>query len=186
MPILDEPPIRRFTRAEYHAMANAGLFEQERVELVHGVVRRMSPMHSPHSYAVRRLNTLVVPQVAGRAEVLVQMPVAASDTSEPEPDFALVPPGDYLDDHPHTCLLVVEVAQSSLRYDRSVKGPLHAAMGVPEYWIVNLVDEVVEVHRALSEGAYCQVTVARRGEVLEVQALPSVTVPVAALLRPTA
>lgn len=184
MPLLDEPRIRRFTRAEYHAMADAGLFERERVELVYGLVRRMTAMHGPHSYAVRRLNILLVPQVAGRAEVLVQLPIAASDISEPEPDFALAPPGDYLDDHPKVCWLVVEVAQSSLRYDRRVKGPLYAEMGVPEYWIVNLVDEVVEVHRELAEGAYGHVTVARRNDVLEVQALPGVTVAVAALLRP--
>lgn len=176
--------LRRFTRDEYHRMGDAGLFEQERVELVRGVVFRVSAMRSPHSYCVRRLNDLISPQVRGRAAVFVQLPLAAGHHSEPEPDYALCPPGDYLDDHPHQAWLVVEVAESSLAFDRETKGSLYAEMGVPQYWSVNLVDGLIEVHTAPVDGGYSQVAIARRGDVLSMVALPDVQVAVSAVLPP--
>src|SRR5580704_11900392 len=91
------------------------------------------------STSVTRLNKLLVRALGDRAEVRVQAPFGASDVSEPEPDLAVVPPGSYLDEHPSRAHLLIEVADSSLQDDRRIKGPLYAAAGVPEYWIVDLV-----------------------------------------------
>jgi Uma2 family endonuclease len=84
----------------------------------------------------------------------VQSPLALSDDSEPEPDVAVVPAGDYRQSHPSQALLVVEVSDTSLDKDRGVKTALYATAGVPEFWLVNLPDRVVEVHRQPSAGRY--------------------------------
>jgi hypothetical protein len=99
--------IRRLTRAEYDRMIEMGLFEDERVELLHGVLVTMSPIGAPHASVVDRLNAILVLATHGRALVRVQNPFAASDDSEPEPDLALVPMGDYDDEHPQRALLVI-------------------------------------------------------------------------------
>lgn len=88
----------------------------------------------------------------------VQLPFAASDESEPEPDVAVVARGDYLDGHPRQAFLVVEVARTSADEDRRIKGALYASAGVPEYWLVNLAEHVVEVFREPAVGAYRQAT----------------------------
>jgi Uma2 family endonuclease len=93
--------------------------------------------------------------------VRVQAPFGASDVSEPEPDIAIVANGDYLDEHPRRAYLLIEVADSSLQDDRRIKGPLYAAAGVPEYWIVDLVAGAVEVHREPGSDGYA--SVARHG-----------------------
>ena len=184
MPDVDPAELRRFTRSEFHHMRQAGWFDQQRVELVHGLVRRMSPMGAEHSYSVRMLVRVLVPQVLDRAEVFVQLPMAASEDSQPEPDFALTPLGQYLDDHPEGAWLVVEVSESSLSYDRQVKGPLYASMGVPAYWIVNLVDRVIEVHAEPGAEGYAQVTLARGSDLLTIPDLPGVTVRAGDLMPP--
>jgi Uma2 family endonuclease len=100
----------------------------------------------------------------------------------PEPDLAVVPPGDHDRAHPECALLVVEVADSSLQHDRAAKGPLYAGMGVPEYWIVNLVDERVEVHTDIVRGTYSRVVPYRRGEQIGTAVLAGAPVEVATVL----
>jgi Uma2 family endonuclease len=175
--------VRPLERSWYDRLVDLGAFRDERVELLEGRIVMMSPQGRPHARAVRRLTMLLAPALAGRAEVLVQLPIAASDYSEPEPDVAVVPPGEYLDDHPRRALLVIEVAESSLEVDR-LKARVYAESNVDEYWIVNLPGRVVEVHREPRGGAYATVTHHREGEVLRPLEFPDVGVPVANLLPP--
>jgi Uma2 family endonuclease len=175
---------RPLRRAEYDRLVELGVFEGERVELLDGVLVTVSPQGSRHAAVVSRLTRMLVAAVGGRGVVRVQLPFAASDTSEPEPDVVIAPPAedDYVTGHPSSALLVIEVAESSLAYDRR-KAAKYAAAGVPEYWIVDLDANAVEVHSAPDEGAYGNTRVARPGEVLVPAELDGVEVDVGALLR---
>jgi Uma2 family endonuclease len=146
--------IRRISRAEYHRIAELGLFEDERVELLAGLLIEMSPQKSPHAGATAELGEKLTLALAGRAKVRQQLPLALSEDSEPEPDIAVVPMAVYYDEHPTSAYLLAEVADSSLRKDREIKGPLYAAAGIAEYWIVNLVDGVLEVYTDPSPSGY--------------------------------
>lgn len=174
--------VRPITRQDYARMGEAGIFEGERVELVLGIVRRRAVIGTAHAYVVGQLTAWLVPVLLDRADVRIHLPVAAGPDGEPEPDVAVCPPGLYLDDHPHEAWLVIEVAQSSLKLDRGDKAVTYAAMGVPEYWIVNLVDEVVEVHRAPGSEGYATVEPVGRSGMLTVPGFPEVTIPVSGLL----
>lgn len=179
----------RFTVADYYRMAEAGIFnEDSRVELIRGQIVDMPPIGAPHFAAVNRLNRLLVQAVGNRAIVSVQNPVRLDDGSEPEPDIALLKPraDEYAaaiagaDD----VLLIVEVADSSLRDDRTVKAPLYAEGGIPEYWIVNLVERVIEVHRQPNGAHYVQTRPVRAGDTLPILGLgDSVGIPAAEILR---
>ncbi len=146
--------LRPIKRAEYDRMVEAGLFVDERIELLDGFLVRMTPIGSPHSSAVDRLMHTFVVALDGGAHVRVQGPFAASDDSEPEPDVAVYPLGSYRREHPSQALLVIEVADSSLAIDRRVKAPLYARANVPEYWIVDVNDEAIEVYSDPREGRY--------------------------------
>lgn len=139
---------RRFTPEEYHRMAEIGLFDGERVELIEGEIVQMAPIGPAHGETVTVVAEMLWRLFGEGYRVRVQMPLSLGD-SEPQPDIAVVPgkPGDYRDAHPSTAVLVVEVAQSSLEYDRQVKGLLYARAGIPEYWLVNLEERCVEVYR---------------------------------------
>ena len=169
---------RPLTRDEYMKMASVGLFEHERVELVYGFVLRMAPIGPLHGSAVQRLTMVLVPRLVGRASVRVQLPFVASDRSLPEPDVAVVPEAPYRDAHPKDAFLVVEVADSSLDYDRTTKAKLYAESGVPEYWVVNLVDGLVEVHSEIVRGVYTKVVPAKRGDRISLLAFPDVSLAV--------
>jgi len=176
-----EPP-GPLTRAEYEALVRRGALDDARVELLYGRIVTMSPQGEPHSYCLTELSRELILAIGRRANVRVQMPLAAT-SSEPEPDVAVVPPGTYLDEHPTTAWLVIEVADSSLARDRS-KARLYAAAGVTEYWLVNLADEVFEVHASPTPEGYGRLTRHGRGETLRVPALPDVEVRVADVLPP--
>lgn len=160
-------------------MVALGLFEDERVELLRGVIVAMAPNDPPHASPVQRLTKRLVLALGDRAEVRVQLPIIAVDDSEPEPDLAVVPPGDYALGHPDRAYLVIEVADSSLRKDRLLKGPLYAASGFEEYWIVNVPEQVVEIHRGPSAGGWSRVTRHGRDETVGVEAFPDVALAVA-------
>lgn len=130
-----------------------------------------------------RLTRLFVLACAdGRAEVRVQLPLALSEDSEPEPDLAIVAPGEYKDAHPTTALLVIEVADSSVDGDRGFKAPGFAAGGIPEYWIVNLRDDAVEVHLDPSGEQYRRIVPWRRGQTLQPEAFPDLRLSVDQML----
>lgn len=175
----DRAPI---TRAEYDALVRSGALDDARVELLYGRISSMSPQGEPHAYSVARLARMLIRALADdRALVRVQAPLGARDDSEPGPDIAVVAPGDYLHGHPQTAWLVIEVAESSLARDRS-KARLYATASVPEYWIVNLADAVIEVYREPLADRYTSMTRHDRGAVLRPARLAEVEIRVADVL----
>lgn len=144
--------IHRWTRAEYHKMFEMGLFGDKRVELIDGEVLEVAGMLAPHAIAVRKFNARLVRTLDENSFVIgVQMPIVVDDYSEPEPDL-FVASGteeDFSSDHPgrDRLVLVVEVADSSVSEDRSVKAGLYARAGISDYWIVNVRDRQIEVYR---------------------------------------
>jgi len=175
--------IRPLHRREYERLVDLGSFDDERIELLGGWLVQMSPHGTEHADVVRRLAAWLTRALGDRAIVSSQLPLALGDDSEPEPDVAVVPPGDYSQAHPSAALLVVEVSDSSLRTDREVKGPLYAAAGIEEYWIVNLVDRAVEMHRVPREGRYSDVSWHGREATLRPMAFGDVAVAVGELMR---
>ncbi|MCB1824624.1 MAG: Uma2 family endonuclease [Candidatus Competibacteraceae bacterium] len=150
--VLDWLPRHRLTVADYHRMGMTGvLAEDAHVELIEGEIFDMAPIGSLHAGTVSYLSRLWVRAIGDRAIVWIQNPVALDQCSEPEPDVALLRPRAdfYKTRHPQASdvLLIIEVADSSLRYDREVKLPLYARHGIAEVWIVDLVLNVVDVHR---------------------------------------
>ena len=139
--------IRPLLRTEYDRLVESGAFENERLELLDGMLVTMTPQDAAHAHTVQRLAEVLTVALAGRAIVRTQSPLALLDDSEPEPDIAVVPPGDYSASHPAQAHLVIEVAESSVRRDRLVKGPIYARGHVGEYWLVDLNRRAVEVHR---------------------------------------
>jgi len=143
-------PTKRWARVEYERLVDQAVFQPgDRVELVGGQLLVREPQGSPHAVAVRLAEDVIRAAFGSGWEVRGQMPVALDDESEPEPDVAVCAgsPRDYLAGHPSRPVLLVEVAEASLAFDREHKGSLYARADVPEYWIVNLVDHVLEVHR---------------------------------------
>jgi Uma2 family endonuclease len=156
---LDLFPRYRFTIRDYHRMGEAGiLHEDSRVELVEGELVTMSPIGSVHVAAVNRLVRLFDRAVGEGAIVSVQNPVVLDDYSEPEPDIALLRPReDFYQSAlpgPDDILLLIEVADTSLRYDREVKIPLYARHGIPETWLVDLENERLIIFSSPSEQGY--------------------------------
>ncbi len=148
----------------------------------------MSPQNPPHAGVVRKLTQWLGDVVDRRAVLQIQLPLDVGATSAPEPDVAVVAgrPEDYMAAHPTTALLVIEVADSSLIQDRLTKAPLYAAAGVPEYWLVNLRDRCVEVHRrpVASGRRWAEVRIACPGDRLDLVAFPGPTIDVRELLPP--
>jgi Uma2 family endonuclease len=152
---------RRFDVDEYHRMIRAGILDEgERVELLDGEIVEMHSIGSRHFACVARLNDTLASTLSGRAIVSIQGPVRLDRHSEPEPDVAVFRSRDdfYCDDLPAAAdtLLLMEVADSSLLKDRTVKLTLYAAAGVPEVWLVDLTTDTVEVHRHPDGRAYGQ------------------------------
>lgn len=180
---LSSKRFRRLRRVEYEHLAEAGFFEDEKVELLYGRLVEMSPQGRDHAYAIEALNEILVLGLQRRARVRVQLPFAALDESEPEPDLAVVAAGSSLDGHPSSALLIIEVAQTSLAEDRA-KQLLYAKAGVPEYWIVNLVDSVIERYTKIAHGSYTEVSLSARGTELSLPSFDDVRVAINDLLVP--
>jgi len=159
-------------------MIAAGFFRDERIELIRGVVVEMSPQNTPHADVIEALTQLLLPRLVGRAHVRVQLPFSAGDDSLPEPDLAIVPPGRHKEAHPGRAFLIIEVADSSLRLDRQEKAELYARANVPDYWVVNLADRIIERHSEPAGGTYARSTPFRSGETVCPLAFPDVALSV--------
>jgi hypothetical protein len=144
-----EVKVRRWRRAEYDRLVELGMFTGERLELLNGLLVVREPQKSPHASTVEQVAAVLERAFGAGWHARHHAPIALDDDSEPEPDVAIVPgaPRDYAAAHPTTAPLVVEVADSSLRLDRRLKAGLYARNRLPDYWIVNLVEGVLEVHR---------------------------------------
>lgn len=181
------PPRRKLTVDEYRQMGELGiLHEDERVELLDGELYEMAPIGDDHVGDVISLDFFLNQRLRGRAFVSVQNPIRLSDFSAPQPDVTVLRPRDDFyragTARPEDVLLLIEVARSSLDYDRRTKLPRYAAAGIIEVWIVNLVDEQIEVYRSPSGEQYMVRSVHRRGEVVSPLAFPDVTIRVAEIL----
>lgn len=171
---------RPLRRVEYERLIEDGVFADEKVELIRGLLIRMSPQKAPHSSTTRKLFGLLHEKLKGRAVVYSQAPIALSDDSEPEPDVFVAPLASYDRELPTSALLVVEVADSTLRYDRHDKTALYASCGVPECWLVDLLAESVEVYRepsaqrvaGVADAGYHRLTTFHRGESIAPEAFP--------------
>lgn len=178
---------RAFTVEEYEQLGRAGILRHdERVELIEGRIVEKYPVGTAHIWRVIRLNQIFV----RREDVIVsvQNPLRLDGHSEPEPDLAVLR-ADVPQDRPPSpehALLVVEVANASLDYDRGTKAPIYARAGVPELWIVDLGGERIEAHQDPSPAGYRTVRLFLRGERLAPQFAPDLSIEVDAILRPPA
>jgi Uma2 family endonuclease len=167
----------RFTVADYHKMAEAGILaEDDRVELIQGEVMEMAPIGRRHLACVDRLNGLVTRRLGDHVIVRVQGALRLSQHLEPQPDVVLlrVRPDFYAtaDAGPEDVLLIIEVADTSLQYDRDVKVPLYAQAGIPEVWLVDLNGASITVHREPGPEGYRSVRVVRGDDRLNPEAFP--------------
>ena len=167
----------RFDVDAFARMGEAGIFtEDERVELIDGEVREMTPIGPPHAGIVNRLTELLVTHLAGRATVIVQNPIRLDRHTEPQPDLVVARrrKGFYADRHPEPgdVLLVVEVADSSVRYDRAEKAPRYGRAGIPETWLVDVEAGAVTVYADPGPQGYARQQVRRRGERLAAASVP--------------
>lgn len=192
-----DPPLktRRWTRVEYERLVEQGVFrEDERLELLDGLLVVREPQGSRHGAAITAVQRVLARAFGDDHVIRPQLPVALDDNSEPEPDLVVVPggPWDYLHGHPATPLLLVEIAETSLALDRRHKGGLYARAGIADYWIVNLVDAVLEVYRepgpaptARFGWKYRSVQILPRDASMSPLAAPEARIAVADLLPPT-
>ncbi len=191
-PRIYRPRRRRWTRQEYEQATRLGLFgHEERLELIEGEVICKVPMNTPHATSLRRAEKRLNRVFVEGYDVRGQLPIALGERNEPEPDIAVVigTPDDYEDAHPTTAVLIVEISDTTLQYDRGLKASLYARAGIAEYWIINLIERLLEVHRspALVRGrplGYGYQDIARLDETQSVSALaaPHVSIAVSDLL----
>ncbi|MBD0346530.1 MAG: Uma2 family endonuclease [Coleofasciculus sp. Co-bin14] len=151
--------LRLWTAEEYHRMAEAGIFHpEERVELIAGQIIRMSAKGTAHTAAVRRTAKILRNLLTNQAEVYTQDPIQLDDFSEPEPDVAVVriDPLDYADHHPtpSEVYLIIEVADSSLKYDRETKAKAYARSGIADYWVLDVINRKLHMFREPIQEAY--------------------------------
>lgn len=186
-------PLRRWiTHEDFVALVESGVFApEERLELLAGELTRREPVNTAHAVAVRLVQMALESVRKEGYDVRPPLPLVLSEYDMPFPDIAVVAgsPRDYLSQHPASALLVVEVSDASLQTDREVKGSLYASAGIPEYWIVNLRERVLEVYRepgaearAVYGAAYRQRRVLRADDQISPLFAPEATLQVAQLL----
>jgi Uma2 family endonuclease len=181
---------RRWTRQEYYRAAELGLFRpDERLELLDGEIIRQMTHKPPHAVAVGQAADVLTQVFGPGHHARSQLPLILSNRSEPEPDLVMVPGrrADYVSEHPKAAdaLLVVEVADTTLRFDRGRKRAAYARSSVRDYWIINLLHRQVEVYRDPSGARYRSVTVYDENETITPLSAPFATVPVSDLLPPS-
>ena len=184
-------PRHRFTVDDFARLGEAGIFaEDDRVELIDGEIRGMTPIGPPHAWIVNRLIRRIVLHLADRAWVSVQNPLRLDRHTEPQPDLVIARGGgdDYAERHPEAgdVLLVIEVADSSLRYDRAEKMPRYARAGIPEAWLVDAAGRTVTVYTAPGADGYASGQVFRQGTEIESTAVAGLRVAVDEVVGQTA
>ncbi|MDG4597027.1 MAG: Uma2 family endonuclease [Candidatus Contendobacter sp.] len=168
--LLNAQPRHRWTVAEYHRMGEVGLLhEDSRVELIDGEIVEMAPIGSSHGGNVNRFIRLFSKVVGDKAIIAAQNPVVLSGYAEPQPDLAILRwrADDYEQSNPHPedVLLLIEVSDSTLRYDRDVKIPLYAKNGIPEVWLLDIQNRQLEIYREPINGIYQQRDCRRAGQI---------------------
>jgi len=184
--------VKRWTRREYERLIECGVFgPADRIELLGGLLAVREPQSGPHALGIRMVEEALRSVFAAGWDVRTQLPVALDADSEPEPDISVVPGSfrDYPRGHPARAVLIVEVSDSSLAVDRGEKASLYARAGLADYWIVNLVDHALEVHRGPVADAlapygwrYAAILTLRAGDVVAALAAPEFAIPVVDLV----
>jgi len=182
--LLSADKIRPLSRTEYEWMVELGFFdEDERIELLEGVLVKMSPQGWQHAAVTTRLSKILSRNIGDSLVVRTQMPFAATKYCEPEPDIAVVIDDPSSRQHPNRALLIVEVSGDSLEDDRTTKLSAYARARVSEYWVVDLERMRVEVYTKPMRGTYARRQLLRDGDVLRPTRLPGIEIPVADLPR---
>ena len=181
--------LRKWTVKEYHKLGEMGFFHpEERVELLSGNIIKMSAKGTAHTSALGRTDRLLQSLFANLAWVRMQDPIALDDSSEPEPDIALViiDPLDYATHHPtpSEIYLIIEVADSSLTFDREIKAKIYARSGIADYWVLNVGDRQLHVFREPTENGYqSEVIIREHGSISPLQ-FPIVNIAIQEMLPP--
>ncbi len=178
---LVKPQVKKFRLniSQYHQMNEVGILsENDKVELINGEIIEMSPIGRRHAACVDRINRLFSNILGIKVIVRVQNPIILNNLSEPEPDIALLQPrADFYESghpQPKDIFLLIEVADSSLEYDRDVKIPLYASSGITEVWLVDIYEQVIIVYRYPSENGYSDIQKLSRGEKMSIQAFSEI------------
>lgn len=182
--VLSVPPdaVRGLRVREYEALVGTGVLDQEPLELIEGALVAKMPQLPAHAEALYLASLSLSAQLRPGWRLRTQLPLVASDRSEPEPDLAVVPDVSYRDHHPTSALLVVEVARSSLVIDLGVKVRVYAAAGVPDYWVLDVDAGRLHAHHGPGPEGYARVEVHERG-VARTTGDPSLGLDVAAVLH---
>jgi Uma2 family endonuclease len=186
-----EPSARLFTVDEYYRMAEVGILHpDERVELIEGVIVQMPPIGPRHAFNVTRLTELLMRRLAGRAMIRSQSPIRLDTGAEPEPDVAAVRfdpanPKEYEARHPspRDALLVIEVADTTLAFDLGEKALVYSRHDIADLWVIDLIGDVVVVHRQPTADGYASVTTVTRGMTVSPLAFPDVEFTADEILR---
>jgi Uma2 family endonuclease len=185
-----EPTPKRWTREQYSRMAEMGWFRGRRVELIEGEIVEMSPQHERHATGILLADRALRPHFGDQYSIRIQMPLRFTGPSDPEPDLAVVygSPRDFTE-HPSSALLIVEISDTTLAFDRGRKADLYARHGIEDYWLTNLVERQVEVRRGpMADAAspsgfrYASIEVFKAGARIAPLTMPAARVEVAALL----
>jgi Uma2 family endonuclease len=175
--MITDRSIKKWTLQEYHRLGEAGLLQDGRYELLNGEIVEMSPVGIRHKACVRRLTKILPPRIGEAALLEVQQPLVVG-SEEPVPDVVLLRPDPHDYDHRNPAatdtLLVIEIADATLRTDQEVKVPKYALHGVPEAWVVDLNSDRVWVYRHPKDGVYTSIQAHDRGITLNPELLPQV------------
>jgi Uma2 family endonuclease len=179
---------RKLSVSDFHRMGEAGILgENDRIELIEGEMIEMAPIGARHLSKVNRITRMLIAAVGDAGIVSIQNPIVLLPRSEPQPDITVLKPR--ADDYEHSVpaaadvLLVVEVADTTLRYDREIKLPLYARHDIPEVWLVDLHNDCVIVHRGPSAESYRDVSTVGRNAMISPLSLPNVRLDLAELWR---
>jgi Uma2 family endonuclease len=172
---------RKFTVEQYHKMVESGILtENDRVELIGGEIIEMSPIGTKHAACVNRLVNLLINLLGKRIILAAQNPVALNDNSEPQPDVALLKPRDdfYATAHPQPqdIFLLIEVADSTVIYDRQEKIPLYAQANIEEVWLIDINEQIVEVYQQPTATGYQHIQEFTSAQTLSIKAFPDVNI----------
>lgn len=178
------PRRRIWTKKEYYKLIDIGFFNGKRAELIEGEIIEMSPMKTPHAVTIGLVES-VLREVFGKSFVVRgQLPIDFNEINEPEPDVAVVKGNirDYLESHPKTGELIVEISASTLNYDRNVKGKLYAQNGIQDYWIIDLKKRRIEVYRSPKFDKFQESTFFYENDEISPLAKPAAKIKVSELL----
>ena len=173
------PQIRSLTSADYYQMMESGIIrEGEKVELILGQIFTMPAKGTRHTLSTRKLFKQLLALIDNRADVQSQDPITLPNNSEPEPDIVIarLRSDDYVNSHPSPAdiILVIEVADSIIKFDRETKAPLYAAAGISEYWIVNLIDNRLEIYRQPEGDIYASIEIITPPRLISLPLFPEI------------